>query len=336
MRKIIIIAEAGVNHNGRYDLAINLCNIAKDAGADIVKFQTWKTENIVTKNSLLAEYQKSNFSNFKTQFEMLKELELSYSDFGKIKNHCDKIGIEFLSTPDDEESLDFLNSICMKRIKIGSGEIGNIPYLRKIGKLNKEVILSTGISTLGEIERSLDVLIESGMERENIIVLHCNTEYPTPYKDVNLNAMITLKNAFKVKVGYSDHTLGIEIPIAAVAMGATVIEKHFTIDKNMSGPDHKASLDPNELSNMISSIRKVEVAFGDGIKKPTFSEIKNKAIVRKSIVAKRNIRKNDIFCVKNITVKRCDSNKGISPQLWDDVIGKTAIKNFNEDELIEI
>jgi len=263
---------------------------------------------------------------------MVKKLELSFDDFVELKNYCDKVGIMFISTPFDFESIDFLNSIGMEILKVPSGEITNLPYLEKIGRLNKKVILSTGMADLGEIEDALDILIQSGTKKENITVLHCNTEYPTPYEDVNLRAMLTIKEAFKVNVGYSDHTLGIEIPIAAVALGATVIEKHFTLDKNMPGPDHKASLEPKDLKEMITAIRNLEKALGDGIKKPSSSELKNIPIARKSIVAKRGIKKGEVFTEDNITVKR--PGTGISPMRWYEILGKIADRDYDKDEII--
>lgn len=330
--KTFIIAEAGVNHNGSLEIAKKMVEVAKECGADAVKFQTFKAENVVSKFAPKAEYQKLTTSPEETQFDMIKKLELSFEDFKELKDYCDKLGITFLSTPFDFESIEFLDSIGMEIFKIPSGEITNLPYLEKVGKLGKNVILSTGMADLGEIEDALDILIQSGTPRENITVLHCNTEYPTPYEDVNLLAMITIREAFKVKVGYSDHTPGIEIPIAAVALGATVIEKHFTLDKNMPGPDHKASLEPHELKAMITAIRNVEKALGIGIKKPSPSELKNKPIARKSIVAKRDIKKGEIFTPENITVKR--PGTGISPMRWYEVLGKQAQRDYKEDELI--
>lgn len=330
--KTFIIAEAGVNHNGSLEIAKKMVEVAKECGADAIKFQTFKTENVVSKFAPKAEYQKLTTSAEETQFDMIKKLELSFEDFKELKDYCDKIGIIFMSTPFDFESIEFLDSIGMEIFKIPSGEITNLPYLEKIGRLKKKVVLSTGMADLGEIEDALDILIQSGTSRENIAVLHCNTEYPTPYEDVNLLAMITIKEAFKVKVGYSDHTPGIEIPIAAVALGASVIEKHFTLDKNLPGPDHKASLEPHELKAMITAIRNVEKALGDGIKKPSPSELKNKPIARKSIVAKRDIKKGEIFTEENITVKR--PGTGISPMSWHEVLGTIAQRDYKEDELI--
>jgi N,N'-diacetyllegionaminate synthase len=332
--KIFIIAEAGVNHNGNIEIAKKMIEVAKQCGADAVKFQTFKTEEVISKHAPKAEYQKLNTGETKSQLEMVKKLELSFEDFIELKEYCDKVGIMFLSTPFDFQSIEFLHSLGLEIFKIPSGEITNLPYLEKIGKLRKKIILSTGMADLGEIEDALDILISNGTERENITLLHCNTEYPTPYEDVNLLAMITIREAFKVKVGYSDHTLGIEVPIAAAALGASIIEKHFTLDKNMEGPDHRASLEPYELKAMIDAIRNIEKALGNGIKKPSKSEIKNRDIVRKSIVAKRNIRKGEIFTEDNITVKR--PGIGISPMRWNEVLGKNAIKDFKEDDIIEI
>jgi N,N'-diacetyllegionaminate synthase len=332
--KTFIIAEAGVNHNGSVEIAKRMIEVAKECGADAIKFQTFKAEEVVSKYAPKAEYQKQTTGDIESHLQMLKKLELSFDDFIVLKEYCDKLGIMFLSTPFDFESIDFLNSLGVEIFKIPSGEITNLPYLEKIGKLRKKVILSTGMADLGEIEDALDILISCGTKKENITVLHCNTEYPTPYEDVNLLAMLTIKEAFKVKVGYSDHTLGIEIPIAAVALGASVIEKHFTLDKNMEGPDHKASLEPHELKAMIDAIRNIEKALGNGIKKPSKSELKNKDIARKSIVAKREIKKGEIFTEDNITVKR--PGNGISPMRWYEVLGKVAPRDYKEDEIIEI
>jgi N,N'-diacetyllegionaminate synthase len=332
--KTFIIAEAGVNHNGSIEIAKKMIEVAKACGADAVKFQTFKAENVISKYAPKAEYQKQTTGETDSQLEMVKKLELSFDDFIALKEYCDKLNIMFLATPFDFESIDFLDDLGLEIFKIPSGEITNLPYLEKIGKLGKKVILSTGMADLGEIEDALDILTSCGTKKEDITILHCNTEYPTPYEDVNLLAMLTIKEAFKVKVGYSDHTLGIEIPIAAVALGASVIEKHFTIDKNMEGPDHKASLEPHELKAMIDAIRNIEKALGNGIKKPSKSEIKNRDIVRKSIVAKREIKKGEIFTEDNITVKR--PGTGISPMRWYEVLGKVASRDYKEDELIEI
>lgn len=333
MNKVYIIAEAGVNHNGSLDLALKLCDAAKNACVDAIKFQTWKTENIVTKSADLANYQKKHISNSKeTQFEMLKKLELSYDNFAVIKEHCNKIGITFLSTPDDEESLDFLINLGIDFVKVGSGEISNLPYLRAIGATKIPIVLSTGMSNLGDIERAFNILIEAGAP--DVTLLHCTTNYPCPMEEVNLSAMLTLKEAFKCRVGYSDHTEGIEIPIAAAALGAEVIEKHFTLDKSMDGPDHRASLSPLELLTMVKAIRNIEKAFGDGIKKPNKSEMKIAKVVLKSIVAKKQIKRGEFFTEENISVKR--SSNGISAIHWDFILGKKALKNYSIDENISI
>lgn len=332
--KTFIIAEAGVNHNGSIEIAKKMIEVAKECGADAIKFQTFKAEKVISKYAPKAEYQKQTTGEIDSQLEMVKKLELSFDDFIVLKEYCDKLNIMFLSTPFDFESIDFLDDLGLEIFKIPSGEITNLPYLEKIGKLGKKVILSTGMADLGEIEDALDILTSCGTKKEDITILHCNTEYPTPYEDVNLLAMLTIKEAFKVKVGYSDHTLEIEVPIAAVALGASVIEKHFTLDKNMEGPDHKASLEPHELKAMIDAIRNIEKSLGDGIKKPSKSELKNKDIARKSIVAKREIKKGEIFTEDNITVKR--PGNGISPMRWYEVLGKVALKDYKEDELIEL
>jgi N,N'-diacetyllegionaminate synthase len=332
--KTFIIAEAGVNHNGSVEIAKKMIEVAKECGADAIKFQTFKAEKVISKYAPKAEYQKQTTGEADSQLEMVKKLELSFDDFIALKEYCDKLNIMFLSTPFDFESIDFLNDLGLEIFKIPSGEITNLPYLEKIGKLGKKIILSTGMADLGEIEDALDILTSCGTKKEDITILHCNTEYPTPYEDVNLLAMLTIKEAFKVKVGYSDHTLGIEIPIAAVALGASVIEKHFTLDKNMEGPDHRASLEPYELKAMIDAIRNIEKSLGNGIKKTSKSEIKNRDIARKSIVAKREIKKGEIFTEDNITVKR--PGNGISPMRWYEVLGKVASKDYKEDELIEI
>ena len=330
---VYIIAEAGVNHNGDIQLAKKLCDVAKDAGVDAVKFQTWKTENIVTQEAPLAAYQEQNISSKgDSQFEMLKKLELSYDDFVELQNYCETIGVRFLSTPDDEESLEFLSGLNLDFIKIGSGEVNNIPYLRKIGAKKQPVILSTGMSFLGDIERAYNILLESGAS--SVKLLHCTSNYPCPMNEVNLNAMLTLKAAFKCEVGYSDHTLGIEVPIAAVALGATIIEKHFTLDKNMDGPDHKSSLDPEELKEMVQSIRNIEIALGNGIKCPNNSENETSKVVWKSIVAAEIIEKGSVFTEENLTVKR--TGEGIPASLWDLVIGKKAKRTFMSDEVINI
>lgn len=332
MNKVYIIAEAGVNHNGDINLAKQLIDKAVEAKVDAIKFQTFVAKNLVSKNAKKAEYQIENTGlKEETQLEMIKKLELSFKEFIELKKYCEGKNIEFLSTAFDFESIEFLKSLGMKTWKIPSGEITNLPYLRKISKVADKIIMSTGMSNLSEIKKALEVL---NISKDKIIVLHCNTEYPTPMKDVNLKAMNLLKKELGIEIGYSDHTLGIEIPIAAVAMGATVIEKHFTLDKNMEGPDHKASLEPSELKEMVKAIRNIELALGEEKKEATISESKNKDIARKSIVAKCNIRKGEIFTEENLTVKR--PGKGISPMEWDNVIGKKAIRDFFEDELIEL
>jgi len=333
VNQVFIIAEAGVNHNGQFDLALKLCDEAKKTGVDAVKFQTWKTENIVTSSAVLATYQEENISTKSdSQFQMLKRLELSYNEFIQINAYCNQIGLKFLSTPDDEESLDFLCSLNLDFIKVGSGEVTNIPFLRKIGSKKQSVVLSTGMSTLGDVERAYNTLLNSGAA--SVDLLHCTTNYPCPMDEVNLRAMQTLKETFKCKVGYSDHTLGIEVPIAAVAMGATIIEKHFTLDKTMEGPDHKASLNPQELSEMVIAIRNIEKSLGNGIKKPNKSEEEISKVVLKSIVAQKDISKGDFFTEDNLTIKR--ASNGISALYWDFVIGKTALKDYKIDDCISL
>ena len=333
MSKVYIIAEAGVNHNGDKHLAFKLCDVAKEAGADAVKFQTWKTEKIVTKSATLAEYQENNISDKgASQYEMLKQLELSYDDFLEVKDYCDQIGIQFLSTPDTEEDMDFLLGLGIPVLKIGSGEVTNIPFLRAIGKRRQKVILSTGMSTLADVEKAYHTLMESGAKE--VSLLHCTTNYPCPYNEVNLQAMQTLKAAFKCQVGYSDHTMGIEVPIAAVAMGAEIIEKHFTLDRNMEGPDHKASLDPEELKQMVISIRNIEQAMGDGIKRPNASEQKNAEVVLKRIIAKKPIKKGDALGEDNLALLR--NSEGIPAKYWDLIAGKPAKRDYIEDEPIEL
>ena len=331
-KHVYIIAEAGVNHNGSLDLALQLCDAAKEAGVDAVKFQTWKTELIITKGTKKAEYQEKNLNNADDQFTMLKKLELSYENFNIVKEHCDKIGIQFLSTADETESLDFLLSLGMPFIKLGSGDITNIPYLRYVAKCNKPVILSTGMATLAQVATAYDTLIEAGAP--SVSILHCTTNYPCPKKEVNLRAMQTMKDAFKCQVGYSDHTMGTEVPIAAVAMGAEIIEKHFTLDHNMEGPDHKASLEPSELKYMVDCIRNIEVALGDGVKQPNKSEVEISKVVLKTIVAKCNIAKGDVITEDKIAVKRSDG--GIPATHWDVIVGTTAIKDYEIDEPIQL
>ena len=328
---VYVIAEAGVNHNGSFELACKLVDAAKEAGVDCIKFQTFKSKNLVSHNAQKADYQKTTTGDG-SQVDMLKKLELSYDEFIALKEYCDKVGITFLSTPFDFESIDFLNSIDMPFWKIPSGEVTNLPYLIALAKTGKPVVMSTGMCEMDEIEAAIKVLRENGTT--DIKLLHCNTEYPTPFEDVNLKAMQTIQGAFDLEVGYSDHTKGIEVPVAAVALGATVIEKHFTLDRNMEGPDHKASLEPHELAAMVSCVRHIEQALGNGDKTPSPSEKKNIAIARKSIVAKRAIKAEEELTEENITVKR--PGIGISPMRWFDVIGTKAARDFEEDELIEL
>ena len=332
MNKVFIIAEAGVNHNGSIKLAKKLIDVACKAGVDAVKFQTFKAKNLVSKNAQKAEYQKQTTDSEESQFDMIKKLELDVETHKELISYCNSQNIMFLSTPFDHDSIELLNDLGLEIFKIPSGEITNLPYLRHIGKLNKKVILSTGMADIGEIEDALDILIGAGTKKKNITVLHANTMYPTPMEDVNLKAMVTIGNAFDVAYGYSDHTLGIEVDIAAVAMGACCIEKHFTLDKTMDGPDHKASLEPDELVAMVKAIRNIEVALGSSIKKPSKSEMSNMQIARKSIVASSNIKKGEILTEKNIAVKRPAT--GINPMHWDEVVGTIATKDYQEDELI--
>lgn len=332
--RTFIIAEAGVNHNGSLEIARKLIDAAVEARADAVKFQTFKAERLVSRSALKAEYQKKTTDTDESQFDMIKRLELNEDAHKGLMGYCRDKGIIFLSSPFDLESIDLLNKLGIEIFKIPSGEITNLPYLRNIGRLEKKVILSTGMADLEEIGNAINVLTECGTRKDDITVLHCNTEYPTPFEDVNLVAMLTIRDVFKVKVGYSDHTPGIEAPVAAVALGAEVIEKHFTLDKRMKGPDHKASLEPDELKAMVHAIRNIEKALGDGVKKPSPSELKNKPVVRKSIIAARDIRKGETFTEGNITVKR--PGTGISPMEWDKVIGSKAVRDFQKDEIIEI
>ena len=332
-KNIKIIAEAGVNHNGSLEMAKNLIDVAADCGADFVKFQTFNTENLILKKTEKANYQKKLTRKNESQFEMLKKLEISEEDHIELIKHSKKRKINFLSTAFDIESVLLLSKLKIPIFKIPSGEITNLPYLRCIGNQKKPVILSTGMSTLKEVKNALEVLAESGLKKNKITVLHCTTEYPTPIKDVNLSAMLNIKKELGVEVGYSDHTLGIEVPIAAVALGAIVIEKHFTLDKNLPGPDHIASLEKDELKSMIKSIRNIELALGQKVKKPSFSELKNITHIRKSLVAKSNIKKGDVFSTNNLTTKRPGS--GISPMEWDNYIGKKADNDYLKDELIK-
>lgn len=333
--KVLIIAEAGVNHNGSLEIAKRLIDEASFAGVDIIKFQTFKAEKLVSKAAKQAEYQKKNIGKGEeTQYAMLKKLELSNEQHEELIAYCKSKNIRFFSTAFDMDSIDYLHSLDLGLWKIPSGEITNYPYLKKIASYKEPVILSTGMCELTDIENAINVLVGNGVSKDIITVLHCNTEYPTPMKDVNLKAMLEIKEKFGVKIGYSDHTEGIEIPIAAVALGATVIEKHFTLDKNMEGPDHKASLEPSELKAMVKSIRNIEQALGTGHKTISESERKNIEIARKSIVAAKDIKEGDIFTEDNITVKR--PGNGISPMEWENVIGKVAKRNFQEEELIEL
>ncbi len=332
-KKTTIIAEAGVNHNGSILVAKKLINAAVIAGADIVKFQTFKADSLVTKLAEKAGYQKVETNKNESQFEMIKKLELDLNAHKKLIKHCELKGIKFLSTPFDIDSINLLSSLKIPFYKIASGEITNLPFLRHIASMRKQVIMSTGMSTLDEVGLAIKILLDNGIKKNMLTVLQCNTDYPTQMEDVNLNAMLSIKNKFGVKIGYSDHTLGIEIPIAAVAMGAKVIEKHFTLDRNMPGPDHSASLNPNELKEMVVAIRNVEKAMGSGIKYPSQSEIKNISVVRKSIVALKDINKGDEFTVNNLSVKR--PGTGITPMEWDKYLGKYSNKDYKKDDLIK-
>lgn len=331
--RVLIIAEAGVNHNGSLELAKQLIDKAVEAGVDIIKFQTFKSEKLVSKAAKQAEYQQRNIGKKdEGQFAMLKKLELSQADHEELIAYCNKKGIHFFSTAFDMDSIDYLHSLNMGLWKIPSGEITNYPYLRKIAQYKEPVILSTGMCELYDIEAAMNVLLEFGVKKEHITILHCNTEYPTPFEDVNLKAMLEIEEKFGVQIGYSDHTKGIEVPIAAVALGATVVEKHFTLDKNMEGPDHKASLEPDELKAMVSAIRNIEQALGTGNKTISESERKNIEIARKSIVAARPIQVGELLTEENLTVKR--PGTGISPMRWNEVVGTYAIQSFNEEDPI--
>lgn len=333
-KRCMIIAEAGVNHNGKIDLALALIRAASEAGVDAVKFQTFKADALVTADTGKADYQKQHTKAAESQREMLQRLELSEQDHHRLIEVCDELNITFLSTGFDTSSLAFLESLDMPVYKIPSGELTNLPLLRQVAGFGKPIILSTGMATLQEIGASLDALEQAGVFRENITLLHCTTEYPTPMENVNLHAMQTLAEAFPdVQVGYSDHTLGIEVPVAATAMGARVIEKHFTLDRSMEGPDHSASLEPNELANMVRSIRNIELALGDGIKQPSADEIKTRDVARKAIVTSCPINQGDTFSEFNLTVKR--SGGGISPMLWDQLVGQTATRDYRPDETID-
>ncbi len=334
MNSVFIIAEAGVNHNGSLEMALQLVDVAADAGADAVKFQTFTADALVSKTALKADYQKQTTNADESQYAMLKRLELSKEDHLAIIKRCQTRQIQFLSTPFDLSSIALLHTLGMTTYKVPSGELTNLPYLRQVATVAQQVILSTGMANLAEVEGALQVLLATGLRRDQVIILHATTEYPCPIDEVNLTAMLTLKHAFSVVVGYSDHTKGIEIPVAAVAMGAKVIEKHFTLDNRLPGPDHIASLEPQELKAMVSAIRNIEMALGDGIKRPSLSEQKNMTVARKSLVASRLIKKGELLTPDNMTVKR--PGTGISPMRWDDVMGRTACKDFMVDEQIEL
>ncbi len=332
--KTLIIAEAGVNHNGDMSLAKKLIAAAAEAGADLVKFQTFVASNIIAKSAPKAEYQKGATDPEESQYDMVRKLELTRADHFELIEECKRCGIGFFSTAFDKDSFALLLELGFDLVKIPSGEITNLPYLRDVSRTGKPLLLSTGMSNMGDIEAAIQVIEDAGTPRELITVLHCTTEYPTPMEDVNLLAMQSISTAFGVKVGYSDHTPGIEIPIAAVALGATVIEKHFTLDRSLPGPDHRASLEPGELKAMVTSIRKIERALGDGIKRPSSSELKNKPIARKSLVASRSIEKGELFSVNNLCAKR--PGTGVSPMLWDEFIGRPASRAYASDELIDL
>lgn len=332
--KTLIIAEAGVNHNGDMEIAKQLIAAAVAAGVDMIKFQTFKAENLVTKTASKAAYQMKTTGRSEGQFEMIRKLELSKADHEVLIEECGRHGIGFFSTAFDTDSFDMLVEMGLKQVKIPSGELTNLPLLRYMSRFGKPLMLSTGMANLGEIEAAIEAIEAAGTPRNLITVLHCTTEYPTPMEDVNLRAMVSMKHTFGVNVGYSDHTPGIEIPIAAVALGATVIEKHFTLDRSLPGPDHKASLEPHELKAMVDGIRNIERALGDGVKRPSPSELKNKPIARKSLVAIRSIRAGEIFSVENMGAKR--PGTGLSPMRWDEVVGCTANKDFAVDELITL
>lgn len=332
--RTLIIAEVGVNHNGDLALAKKLVAGAAAAGADLVKFQSFITAKSISLQAPKAQYQKGSTDPSESQFEMVRKLELSKADHDALIAECCRHGIGFFSTSFDTESFDMLIKLGLDRVKIPSGEITNLPFLRHVARYDKPVILSTGMATLGEIEAALEILEQAGTSRERITVLHCTTEYPTPMVDVNLRAMLAIRDAFSVAVGYSDHTPGIEVAIAAVALGATVIEKHFTLDRNLPGPDHKASLEPAELKAMVAAIRNIEQALGDGIKRPSPSEAKNKPIARKSLVAACAIRAGEVFSEANLAVKR--PGTGLSPMRWDEVLGRKAPRDFEPDELIKL
>ncbi len=330
--KTYIIAEAGVNHNGDMDTAIKMIDAVKDAGCDCIKFQTFKTEALVTKSAKKADYQVENTKNNDSQFEMLKKLELGFDDFKILKDYCEHAGVDFMSTPFDNSSADLLENLQVSKYKMSSGDITNKPLLEYIAKKNKPIILSTGMCTMDEVHEAVSWIEECG--NKQITLLHCTSNYPTPYSDVNMNAMLTLRDEFPYPVGYSDHTKGIIIPVMAVAMGATVIEKHFTLDKNMEGPDHKASLEPDELREMVKSIRDIESARGDGIKKPTASEMSTREVARKSIVVTRSMKAGDIISQEDLTIKR--PGTGLAPKYLSELIGKTVVKDIDEEALISL
>lgn len=330
--RCLIIAEAGVNHNGKLKLALELCDKAKEAGADVVKFQTWKTEKIITRNVAQAEYQTTNTGTQESQYDMLKKLELSYDDFRKIKRHCDEIGIVFSSTADEEESLDFLIELGIPFIKISSGDIGNVSFLRYMGSKKLPVIMSTGMSSLADVDLSLSALRKGGAE--DISILHCTTNYPCAYEDVNLKSMLTLRDAFHLTVGYSDHTMGKDVAVAAVALGASIIEKHFTLDCSMEGPDHAASTEPVDFAELVKAVRRTELFLGDGVKRPTKKEEKIAEVVTKRIVAAKEIQEGDILSADNLCVKRNDV--GLKADQWDFVLGRVAGREFHVDEGIII
>ena len=332
MKHVIIIAEAGVNHNGSFELAKKMVDAAKEAGVDYVKFQTFNPKKLVSKYAEKAEYQKETTGSDETQLQMLQKLTLTEDNFLSLHDYCREVGIGFISTPFDLDSITFLETFDMDFWKVPSGEVTNLPYLEAIARTKRKVVMSTGMCDMNEIQDAIEVLEKNGTTE--IILLHCNTQYPTPYEHVNLKAMNSIKDALHKEVGYSDHTQGIEVPIAAVAMGATVIEKHFTLDKNMEGPDHKASLNPSELQQMVVAIRNIEQAIGNGLKEPSSSEMANKGVARKSIVASRSIKQGEVFSEENLITKR--PGTGISPMKWYEVIGKVASRDFSEDEMIEL
>ncbi len=329
---VLIIAEAGVNHNGSLELAKKMADVAKQAGADIVKYQTAKPELVISRFAPKAEYQKESTGEAESQLEMVKKIHFGFDAHRELKEYCDSIGIMYLSTPFDMDSIEFLKDMDMPVWKIPSGEITNLPYLERVAQLKKPIIMSTGMSEISEVKDALDILYKNGAT--DVTILHCNTEYPTPLEDANVKAMLDLQKSFGTKVGYSDHTLGLEAPLAAVSLGAAVIEKHFTLDKNMEGPDHGASMNPDELCALVKAIRNTEKVLGSGVKTVTASEAKNKSVARKSIVAKVEIKAGEMFTEENLTVKR--PGDGISPMKWYDVLGKTAKRDFSLDELIEL